>query len=415
MRKSHKKSRLGCQTCKRRKIKCDETKPECGNCIRFGVCCDFSPIPSQPIRAATTGSGPGRRGRPRSDWASWAEQIRLSADNASSSGSENSLSNLNVADLELFHHYITTTANTLHSGEQSGLWCVGVPRLGFQYPYILALILSMSSYHMARQRPLDAVRYLQLAEQHSTTALQTATLLLSQLNPANSPALYITSVLICFLSFAKGPSQGNLLLIAEDGQVPWLYLLRGVRLVVSTTGWSSVFSGVLAEYYPKSDEKQEQQQPEDLIDPALTGPSDEDWRSSLNDIADLIDVFVEDRFKEAYKHELQVLTDCCEKTFGKGQNSSLTMAGKMDVVFVWIYQLGDVYVEGLRNKDPVPMIMLGHLCVLLRTIEGYWFIQGWASHMMNEILRYSERSRKWLAWPIAYLKGQSSLVPMSPT
>ncbi|KAL3422969.1 hypothetical protein PVAG01_04716 [Phlyctema vagabunda] len=33
-RRSHKKSRNGCITCKERKLKCDEVKPVCGNCLR---------------------------------------------------------------------------------------------------------------------------------------------------------------------------------------------------------------------------------------------------------------------------------------------------------------------------------------------------------------------------------------------
>ncbi|CRK20199.1 hypothetical protein BN1723_012067 [Verticillium longisporum] len=40
-RRSHPKSRTGCQTCKKRKIKCDEHKPSCRNCIKHAVACDF--------------------------------------------------------------------------------------------------------------------------------------------------------------------------------------------------------------------------------------------------------------------------------------------------------------------------------------------------------------------------------------
>ncbi|KFY40544.1 hypothetical protein V495_05380, partial [Pseudogymnoascus sp. VKM F-4514 (FW-929)] len=40
-RRSHKKSRAGCQRCKLRKVKCDEAHPICGNCTKHGVPCDF--------------------------------------------------------------------------------------------------------------------------------------------------------------------------------------------------------------------------------------------------------------------------------------------------------------------------------------------------------------------------------------
>jgi hypothetical protein len=38
----HKKSRAGCDTCKRRRVKCDETTPICGNCVQRGDKCNYS-------------------------------------------------------------------------------------------------------------------------------------------------------------------------------------------------------------------------------------------------------------------------------------------------------------------------------------------------------------------------------------
>ncbi|VUG17786.1 UPC2 [Brettanomyces bruxellensis] len=38
-RRFHRKSRKGCATCKRRRVKCDETKPVCKNCQRIGLEC----------------------------------------------------------------------------------------------------------------------------------------------------------------------------------------------------------------------------------------------------------------------------------------------------------------------------------------------------------------------------------------
>lgn len=40
-RKFHKKSRNGCTTCKRRRVKCDETKPICARCERMGIECVY--------------------------------------------------------------------------------------------------------------------------------------------------------------------------------------------------------------------------------------------------------------------------------------------------------------------------------------------------------------------------------------
>ncbi|CAN3373443.1 hypothetical protein DIURU_000372 [Diutina rugosa] len=40
-RKRHRNSRLGCDTCKRRKVKCSEDLPQCKNCVKYKVKCDY--------------------------------------------------------------------------------------------------------------------------------------------------------------------------------------------------------------------------------------------------------------------------------------------------------------------------------------------------------------------------------------
>ncbi|KAE9367256.1 hypothetical protein N431DRAFT_495541 [Stipitochalara longipes BDJ] len=42
-RASNSKSRNGCRTCKTRRLKCDELRPHCKRCIRFGTICDGYP------------------------------------------------------------------------------------------------------------------------------------------------------------------------------------------------------------------------------------------------------------------------------------------------------------------------------------------------------------------------------------
>lgn len=40
-RKFHSKSRMGCLTCKKRRVKCDETRPSCQNCVRMKLVCGY--------------------------------------------------------------------------------------------------------------------------------------------------------------------------------------------------------------------------------------------------------------------------------------------------------------------------------------------------------------------------------------
>lgn len=44
----HKKTRTGCLTCRQRKVKCDEERPKCHNCIRLQLSCSYAKPVEQP-------------------------------------------------------------------------------------------------------------------------------------------------------------------------------------------------------------------------------------------------------------------------------------------------------------------------------------------------------------------------------
>lgn len=48
-RKKHRNSKLGCATCKRRRVKCDEQLPLCGNCIKHRSTCDYTTFTTQQL------------------------------------------------------------------------------------------------------------------------------------------------------------------------------------------------------------------------------------------------------------------------------------------------------------------------------------------------------------------------------
>lgn len=47
---SHTKSRKGCETCKKRHIRCDENFPQCKNCTKHKIRCPYNDLPVQEAR-----------------------------------------------------------------------------------------------------------------------------------------------------------------------------------------------------------------------------------------------------------------------------------------------------------------------------------------------------------------------------
>ncbi|EGY17067.1 C6 zinc finger protein [Verticillium dahliae VdLs.17] len=417
-RRHHRKSRLGCKTCKRRKVKCDEAKPECGNCQRFGVACDF--LPTAIFKAQTKHTEEPqvhegrRRGRPRSDWSSWAEQVHSGSPSAQSpevgsgitsqtppstqpSEFSNSLPNLlDVENIELFHSFMVYTAPTL--GDNFKFYRDKAPVLGFRHPCVLNGMLALAALHQVRLQPEDAIRFVALADRHSTIALQQATDLLPFISLENGQALYMVTVMICFTAFARGPSPGNLLVVAENGEVPWVSLISGVRFVVKTLGWPAILTGVLAqEPEPEAADMATQHQV-----PAL--PSFVEWEKSMDEVSSLVSILADSKDRDVYQHDIKLLSNAFQTTFGTINEPKSFIKGEVQHVLSWLYQIETGFVERLERKEPIALILLGHFAVLLRTLDRYWFMNGWGVHILSEVRQASEAVHKWLAWPTAVIQ-----------
>ncbi|KAK7942637.1 uncharacterized protein PG986_011750 [Apiospora aurea] len=121
-RRRHIKSRSGCKNCKKRKVKCGEERPRSRNCSRLGSLCDLADdaaVPDAPARHPAV-SPPA----PTPD--------HLGGQTTNSCAG---LGTLTVLDLELLHHYTTSTGPTLSSDPVTRhYYLVDVPKLGFYHP-----------------------------------------------------------------------------------------------------------------------------------------------------------------------------------------------------------------------------------------------------------------------------------------
>ncbi|KAI1140285.1 hypothetical protein F5Y05DRAFT_312120 [Hypoxylon sp. FL0543] len=401
-RRIHRKSRAGCRNCKQRRVKCDELRPICGNCQRFSIRCDFTPTaPSSENSEVLLINAPtGRkRGRPRKDWSAISRAPGPSGE--AHQGSETSVSSpdlssakgtssphLTVDDLELLHHYLTDAQ--LSQGHKV-LWQVKVPRLAFTHHYALHLLLAISALHMMRLEPDRSEHFRKLADTHHSIGIRQATELFPHLSKDNCSALYVAAALACSCSFARKPGLGNLLVVADGREVPWLDLLRGVRLIVENIGLEHVFSGVLAPFPPAQSK-----------DPPATDALEVEfvpWEEPLSKLWTLVST-APTSTHEFYNSTLGCLSWCFQETFGTSACPKTEIIGKFEVIIAWLYKLEDHFVRLLRGKQPTALIILAHFAILLSTLEYCWFVQGWAIHVSRGIADVLDSSyQHWLQWP----------------
>ncbi|KIW23462.1 uncharacterized protein PV07_11656 [Cladophialophora immunda] len=130
-RRSHKKSRGGCFSCKQRKIKCSETKPACGSCLMKGLSCVY---PTEPaVRKSSN--------------------LPLIRRNPSTSPSFPAAT-FSILDMRFFHHFLTIAYPHLPV-DNDHVWINDIPQFAEQHEYLMHALLSLGASHLSRLTGVD--------------------------------------------------------------------------------------------------------------------------------------------------------------------------------------------------------------------------------------------------------------------
>jgi hypothetical protein len=263
-RLNHRKSRNGCKTCKRRRVKCDEVHPICSSCKRHGVLCEYpigrrggSRMPSETSASTSVHTPPSR------------PDLHSPPASSASSSCVNSTAQLDVDDdilpapderrrLELFllHQFCSATVPSFPRGEDGeptgDLWSAHVVGLGLAHQFLLDSIFSLAALHLDHSLRLGLATTADENPTHSSDSARMATTeplscpinpsrahrvyfdlalkqqreALTSINRQNANALLMTTVLLSIQVLAPSRDERHV-----DGHTPpirWLHLTRGI-------------------------------------------------------------------------------------------------------------------------------------------------------------------------------------------
>ncbi|KAI2827755.1 transcriptional regulator family: Fungal Specific TF [Aspergillus niger] len=386
-RRSHRKSRSGCQQCKLRKVKCGEEKPACSNCKRHGVHCSFA-LSNRMAESTLLGdqsSFSSQTSTPQSDYrpsnpsspSGGASQQQLAAP-----GPE-----LAIADLELLHHYSTSTAYTfsLHPVIQT-LWRIEVPQIAFTAPYTLRAILAVSALHLAVLRPEKQEYYISQASFHHDASLKLATPEIANITHDNCTPLFLFSALSSFICCAKPLKLGNFLLWEDHEIANWLMLIRGTGTIVDFAE-ESLKTGPLRTLFSVHRQREAHSE---VPEPPTQHQFLEDFRRFVID--EVTDVHEKQIYHDAIFHLGTCFTICYEKGCRLETSD----------VFMWLLRVPHDFLGFLKEYRPLSMVIVGYFCVLLHQLEWIWCMKGWGTHILSQIYNQLREPvyRAWLQWPM---------------
>lgn len=300
-RRPHTKSRTGCKECKRRRIKvrnapglpplysstltealqCDEERPVCFHCARYGAVCSFGgsqDVPQKPNMCTSCGTLKPRHARHVSPARGndSLEEARASPSNMRvflpddvqtsfhSSGFEYGPAagppsfpngtHSPARDLELMHHYCTMTSSTMGLREDvRHVWRVVIPQEGYENPFVMHGILALSAMHKVYLLPDKRQTYLMLCAHHYTCGQDVFRALMSHITDKNwRPMLCFALILVAYT--CSLPSARLETIDTEDSismTLELFFMIRGIKAIldpfmknISQTDFSPLMTSV---------------------------------------------------------------------------------------------------------------------------------------------------------------------------
>ncbi|OOO15044.1 Zn(2)-C6 fungal-type DNA-binding domain [Aspergillus oryzae] len=380
-RRSHKKSRNGCDQCKERRVKCDEKRPICSNCTSRELTCTYLKIPivSAPGRTAhaVTDRSPDPPHQGQSQLKNQNKQPISSVVSAEPS--------FVLRDLELMHKFSTDTFRCL-CGDQSDMddWQVLIPQQASKHTFLLHGILALASLHIAATatETTHVLSYLDTALQYYNMSFVPFRQALGALTPVNCDAVFAQSAIITVIGIAlprlNGQHRGECFSMIEN-MVSVFELLQGSTKVSRISRpW------LKASMFSKYDFW--------MIE---TGDLDSEELVAIEKLSRLTTCIADAEHGSANREAIDLLRSC----FAKFARSSHPVA-----ILAWLVYTKKEFIDGLRMRQPVPLLILMHWGVLSNELGShFWWAMGCGRDLVTELLaEIKSEDPVWeqaLEWP----------------
>ncbi|KAF2452812.1 hypothetical protein BDY21DRAFT_424866 [Lineolata rhizophorae] len=445
-RKKHRKSRAGCLPCKRRHIKCDEGRPRCINCSDYDLECEYKQhiIQYESPYPATS--------RPRSSAASASNTPPLEtpapAPAPAPASSAQPPSTLNIADLELLHHWMSTNIITFDP-VRTRILKTEFPRRGFRHPFLLRGLFAVSAMHLAylhaRSDPSTSHCYAVRAAEHQHIALGEFRAALARgIDEGNYEAVFCFACVLVPIAFVSekgeeegrcdegecrssgsgGPGQGGRAGGAVEGIVKVMSMIRGCVPVFDP--WRErIKQGPLGSFtYDPMRTRPPVPVPELAFLRAMIEQGDTAAAASVGTEADM-EIGMETPSSTSSSSDafplptpasmlglgpqpaplspqaaLGVAFTELETTFSRKIQAREIQRDGFAAVCVWPAAVPPEYMKLLRQREPRALVLLAYFAMLLHDYDRRWILDGWARRVVMSVeCLLREEWRHWLEWP----------------
>ena len=416
-KRPHKKSRLGCVTCKQRRIKvssfahlplltisendllmighqCDETWPCCQRCRHRGQECvyeersDQVPSSSDAVLIKSNASNGSRHRRSLSATTSLSTAAIVSPAAGVSNG---------YLAQHYLTHTVTTFASTSNQAAQEDFWRICVPAVAYTSEPVQHGMLAIAalSLHFNTSSPTETdSKFHQAARFHGNIALKNCGEQLQDLQLSNTDSILTCSRIICVLGFAFFHIRRlNGATIADRGSWIWLEILRGVKTVrdaVVDTGKgfdSMIARDLYPEFAPRgADDTRSGCMTRGCSNHTVFSLVQISHRESIISLRSAIHKHRSD-LGDSYTSDLLCAVDVLQEVIEQicsGEAHSLFRA-----ISIWPCNVPRDFVDMLIDGNAFALAVYAHWLVLLILVEDFWWVGDMGRGGIRQIIEAS--------------------------
>lgn len=448
-RKPHSKSRLGCQQCKQRKVKCDETKPSCKKCVRNDTECSFLKLqpnifrplssqkviqqPSPPVHIASTPSQtsistkldgfipiqpdadsppqllpkpihlplpellPQRGPKTPENFYDSPQAATLSPTTSSDvSGRPSSAEtgHYDLLDMQLYHHYMVKTSLSMCETQSSA--GDGEP----QYNHGIKEIWHHVFTEMAFKHDFLMHALLSLSAFHMSSLQRHREMFWLSVKTKHQE-LGIKRFRFAVSNMTKQNVHAcwAFSLVLSMTEKPGIMCdFEGIE---NGTGFVALMRGGIRTYDP-------------FMADIVEGPMKAFFVAWTGRVATRFDMDPEDirrldRVSDYWGYDApahiraqsQVLEEALEHLRGSfAMCTSDTNLPLLGPVMSWAGLISDEFMQLVLTKDTGALIVLAHFCVLISRLKAWW-LSSEAETLLNSVMKHINRADEhWIVWPI---------------
>ncbi|KAI1780671.1 hypothetical protein F4818DRAFT_435872 [Hypoxylon cercidicola] len=365
-KRPHKKSRAGCQQCKKRKVKCDEARPTCRACkLRKEKCIYPTAQASDSLfvnaKSPCSPPSPASVSSPSSREVSTTRSIVVSEPLFRPREVRDDI------DMKLLwffttHSYQFFSIQTGRSTIVDHVLQVKLVQYAFESPFLMDCLMAVSSLHLQSvKQPIPARRalaYRAKAFEGYRKAIETA-------NPQDFPALIATSLLMIAVSsqMFREPDGKPLYII------DWMQVWRGIGLIVEIVSPRVLQESEMAVlfYRPPVDlEKATSYIPNNLLFMvASIQPGDTDAEQ-----------------QQIYYDTLKYLGSLYQELKDHGFNPILSLR-----ILSFFTFIPKTFIPLAREHRPRALVIVAHYLCFAKICSGVWWMEGIADREIKQICR----------------------------